>query len=507
MVPDSPSERKRDKDQRSHYNDDKRHNGREIKAVSVTPVKSVYSRYPLTYKNEISDSSKQAYKRYNYEPRRSDQSEFTVEDAVSQAPNPSAHPKPSKDFKSSKTPPEYDLPDPVYDRVTGGYLAPQIEENLGKKTLVLDLDETLIHSWFKPINSPDLCLDVKIKNKFTKIYVLTRPWVYNFLDEVQKLFEVVIFTASVSTYAIPIINKLDRTDYQYQMLFRQHCDTKSGSFVKDLSKLGRDLKDCVIIDNTPNCYRLQKRNALPILSWFEDPRDRELDKLLPILKKLAKVEDVRPYIKKLVNSNAINFDKIYRVFRNVNEHDSLKRSFSFRSDKDQRTEISRSKNRPKSTRRRNKDKHSKTKEIETLRGDRSGTTINNEDGQVQSMKSLKKDSDLKSKIKHSFVNINNENKKIYPKKKRIAKYTSSKKLSKEKKINKETSSKLLQKSSERLRREIQQYSSKLKRSIESFDVEDKVHSIHQEETSKLANYAHHLRKSYLRTGKSKKRIT
>lgn len=105
------------------------------------------------------------------------------------------------------------------------------------------------------------------------------------------------------------------------------------------------------------------------------------------------------------------------------------------------------------------------------------------------------------------MNINNENKKIYPKKKRISKYTSSKKFPKEKKINKETSSKLLQRSSERLRREIQEYSSKLKKSIESFDVEDRVHSVHQDEASKLANYAHHLRKSYLRTGKSKKRLT
>lgn len=81
--------------------------------------------------------------------------------------------------------------------------------------------------------------------------MLIRPGVFEFLQEVQKLYEVVIFTASVSTYAIPIINKLDKNNYQYQMLFRQHCDIKAGSFVKDLSKLGRDIKDVIIIDNTP----------------------------------------------------------------------------------------------------------------------------------------------------------------------------------------------------------------------------------------------------------------
>lgn len=159
------------------------------------------------------------------------------------------------------------------------------------------MDETLIHSWFKPIKNPDITLEVKIKNKFSKIYVLTRPYVYKFLKEVQKLYEIIIFTASVSTYAIPLINKLDVDNYQFQMLFRQHWDIKSGTFVKDLSKLGRDLKDVIILDNTPNCYRLQKSNALPIISWFDDPQDQELKKLIPLLDKLSKVQDVRPYIK------------------------------------------------------------------------------------------------------------------------------------------------------------------------------------------------------------------
>jgi carboxy-terminal domain RNA polymerase II polypeptide A small phosphatase len=101
-------------------------------------------------------------------------------------------------------------------------LSPKTYENDGKKTLVLDLDETMIHSWFKPIRDPDIFLEVKIKNKFSKIYVLVRPGVQEFLKEMQKLYEVVFFTASVSTYAIPLINKLDRNRYKHQMLFRQH---------------------------------------------------------------------------------------------------------------------------------------------------------------------------------------------------------------------------------------------------------------------------------------------
>lgn len=206
--------------------------------------------------------------------------EANIEDVVCQAPNPSNTPKPSKDFDNT-TPNESK---PSFDSRTRGYLSPKTYENDGKKTLVLDLDETMIHSWFKPIRDPDIFLEVKIKNKFSKIYVLVRPGVQEFLKKMQKLYEVVFFTASVSTYAIPLINKLDRNRYKHQMLFRQHWDVLSGSFVKDLSKIGRDLKDVIILDNTPNWYRLQKSNALPIVTWFDDPADRELLKLIPLLK-------------------------------------------------------------------------------------------------------------------------------------------------------------------------------------------------------------------------------
>ena len=143
---------------------------------------------------------------------------------------------------------------------------------------------------------------------------MIRPGVYEFLEEMNKIYEVVIFTASVSSYAIPLISKLDKEKYEFQMLFRQHWDIRENSFVKDLSKIGRDLNDVIIIDNTPGWYRYHKSNALPISSWFEDPTDRELIKMIPLLQKLAKVQDVRTYIKKIVKSNKINYTKVKKIF-------------------------------------------------------------------------------------------------------------------------------------------------------------------------------------------------
>lgn len=67
-------------------------------------------------------------------------------------------------------------------------------------------------------------------------------------------------------------------------------------FVKDLSKLGRDLKDVIIIDNSPSAYIFHPENAISITSWYQSKIDRELFRLIPILTDLADVEDVRRHL-------------------------------------------------------------------------------------------------------------------------------------------------------------------------------------------------------------------
>lgn len=60
-----------------------------------------------------------------------------------------------------------------------------------------------------------------------------------------------------------------------------------------MSKLGRDLKDVIIIDNSPSAYIFQPENAIPISSWYSNSKDRELYRLVPLLVKLSKLDDVR----------------------------------------------------------------------------------------------------------------------------------------------------------------------------------------------------------------------
>lgn len=56
-------------------------------------------------------------------------------------------------------------------------LGPQRRADFGKKTLILDLDETLVHSSFKPIENPDIILPVEIEGSICNIFILVRPGV------------------------------------------------------------------------------------------------------------------------------------------------------------------------------------------------------------------------------------------------------------------------------------------------------------------------------------------
>ena len=88
------------------------------------------------------------------------------------------------------------------------YLLPPKKTN--KKTLVLDLDETLVHSCFIPFNIPsDLIIQIELENKIQEIYVLIRPYVKEFLESMSKLYEIVVFTASISKYANALLNIID----------------------------------------------------------------------------------------------------------------------------------------------------------------------------------------------------------------------------------------------------------------------------------------------------------
>lgn len=167
-------------------------------------------------------------------------------------------------------------------------LPKQMSRYIGKKCLVLDVDETLVHSSYHPVHKYDLHLALRVNGSICNVYVAYRPFLREFIEAVSPMFEIVIFTASVSLYCDPVMNEVDPDRKLGGLrLFREHCSIVNGSYVKDLSLTGRPLDTIAIIDNSPVAYLFQQRNAIPIVSWFDNTEDNELMKLLPLLEQMA----------------------------------------------------------------------------------------------------------------------------------------------------------------------------------------------------------------------------
>lgn len=164
-------------------------------------------------------------------------------------------------------------------------------EDRDKKCVVIDLDETLVHSSFNPVPNADFVIPVEIDGVVHQVYVLKRPFVDQFLSRMGELFECVLFTASLAKYADPVADLLDRTGCFRYRLFREACVYHKGNYVKDLSRIGREVCNTVIIDNSPASYIFHPDNAVPVGSWFDDPNDTELLELIPFFEGLTQVEN------------------------------------------------------------------------------------------------------------------------------------------------------------------------------------------------------------------------
>ncbi|KAG6639379.1 hypothetical protein CIPAW_10G095900 [Carya illinoinensis] len=176
-------------------------------------------------------------------------------------------------------------------------ILPKDTQNRKPVTLVLDLDETLVHSTLEHRDDADFTFTVFFDMKEHTVYVKQRPYLHTFLERVAEMFEVVIFTASQSIYAEQLLDIVDQDGKLIsRRVFRESCIFSDGGYTKDLTVLGVDLAKVAIVDNSPQVFRLQVNNGIPIRSWFDDPSDCALISLLPFLETLVDADDVRPII-------------------------------------------------------------------------------------------------------------------------------------------------------------------------------------------------------------------
>jgi len=182
---------------------------------------------------------------------------------------------------------------------TRAYYVPRfLQFQFHKKKLVLDLDETLISSSSRHSPRHDISVNVSINGSPATFYVRKRPHVDQFLEAMAEMFELVVFTASLSVYANAVIDKLDPKRLINRRYYRQSCLPKSGSYIKDLQIVCRDLSKVVIIDNSPAAYSYNRENGIPIDDYIGlNSQDQSLLRLIPLLQEVHKSEDVRHALK------------------------------------------------------------------------------------------------------------------------------------------------------------------------------------------------------------------
>lgn len=234
---------------------------------------------------------------------------------------------PASSLRITKYPRAPAPPRPLVPRRQPSYsLSANTTSPLTQKTLVIDLDETLIHSLAKGGRmSSGHMVEVKLATAVgfggttlgpqhpILYYVHKRPHCDDFLRKVCKWYNLVVFTASVQEYADPVIDWLEQErKYFSGRYYRQHCTFRNGAYIKDLSSVEPDLSKVMILDNSPlsyifhegetnhlskvlgaYCSDYQIDNAIPIEGWINDPTDKDLLHLIPLLEALQYVTDVR----------------------------------------------------------------------------------------------------------------------------------------------------------------------------------------------------------------------
>ena len=151
----------------------------------------------------------------------------------------------------------------------------------GRKTIVLDLDETLFTS--RKIKS---WVDMSNRESFESAL---RPFHIPFIQACKTQFEVVVWTRSAHVYASKKCELLGLKDVPL-ITGWEKCE-KNGA--KPLYKLNRKASQILLIDDDDIHLSANPRSQLLVPPWNGDENDRELESLVPIINKIAKEPTVQ----------------------------------------------------------------------------------------------------------------------------------------------------------------------------------------------------------------------
>ena len=193
-----------------------------------------------------------------------------------------------------------------------------------KKLLILDLDETLVHSDInfllkeKNINYDTVLYFDTEEEKNIPLPLIIRPGLYEFLDYASQNFNLIIFTASDQQYADTIINYIEKDKKYFKMrLYRNNCIfVDPGLYIKDLRIFFpfKNMEDIIILDNSLFSFANQLNNGILITSFFDDKDDTFLSNVQAYLEYIKNEKDIRQ-----INKESFKFEEIKEdISRNNN---------------------------------------------------------------------------------------------------------------------------------------------------------------------------------------------
>jgi Dullard-like phosphatase family protein len=199
------------------------------------------------------------------------------------------------------------LPRPAHR--SDALLAPLLKPS--KPTLVLDMDETLIHCSLKEVSFSDFT--IKSLSGTHTHYCIKRPYLEYFLQEVGKMYEVILWSAGSDEYVHHVVkNHLGKKYFDY-VLGRSSCRAiDKNYFIKELTRLNRDKRKTVAVDNSISAFPYDFNNLIPITSYVEDNmNDMQLLNTLEQLMDLATADDVTRDLKGLFDLENAIFGRSY----------------------------------------------------------------------------------------------------------------------------------------------------------------------------------------------------
>lgn len=180
----------------------------------------------------------------------------------------------------------------------------KLDHHQEKVTLILDVDETLVHTKIYNVGDERLgnhshAFQFQLENYVFCVH--ERPFLRTFLEWAAQHFELVAFSAGKDQYIYPVLERIDpERQYFTHVLTRKHCICMNDDklVLKDLSMLNRSLERLMLVDNSATSFLLQPNNGIPILSWYGDYADTSLLTLKTVLHDLNQVNgDLRPILR------------------------------------------------------------------------------------------------------------------------------------------------------------------------------------------------------------------